>query len=171
MLLDILMDNFSDRDVAAEYQALKAANDQLRERGKQWLWETLNGLCAELNRELLQRGAAEALQIGRQEWQFQLGAATMVGERFGVRYRLRTLIIEVGWPRTAQHGFVADGGLARARVGLSQNTMIEPQTVADLILKRPADGDPVWLTIADQKLGPQVTAPRLRAYLDSLLAD
>lgn len=165
------MDNFSDRDVAAEYQALKAANDQLRERGKQWLWETLNGLCAEINRDLLQRGATEALQIGRQEWQFPLDAATMAGERFGVRYRFRTLTIEVGWPRTAQHGFVADGGLARARVGLSQNTMIEPQPIADLILKRPADGDPIWLIIVDKKLGPQVTAPRLRVYLDSLLTD
>jgi hypothetical protein len=165
------MDNFSNQDVAAEYQALKAANDQLRERSKQWLWETLNDLCAEINRALLARGAADALQIGRQEWQFQLGTATMAGERFGVRYRFRTLTIEVGWPRTAQHGYVSDGGLARARVGLSQNTMIEPQIVADLILKRPEDSDPIWLVIADKKLGPQVTATRLRTYLDVLLAD
>ena len=165
------MDNFSDREFAAEYLALKAANDQLREQGKQWLWETLTRSCAEINRDLSQRGEQDSLQIGRQEWQFQLGAATMAGERFGVRYRFRTLTIEVGWPRTAQHGFVADGGLARARVGLSRNTMIEPQAVADLILKRPADGDPIWLIVADKKLGPQVTTPRLRAYLDSLLAD
>lgn len=165
------MDNFSDRDFAAEYLALKAANDQLREHGKQWLWETLTRLCAESNRDLSQRGEQDSLQIGRQDWQFQLETATMVGERFGVRYRFRTLTIEVGWPRTAQHGFVSDGGLARARVGLSQNTMIEPQSVADLILKRPADSDPVWLTITDKKLGQQVTEPRLRAYLNLLLAD
>src|SRR5262252_6751689 len=150
------MDNPGNRDIAAEYLALKAANDELRERGKKWLWNALDVICAEISRELSARNDPP-LQVGRQEWQFKVEDSTMVGERFGARFREKTLIVEAGWPREPQHGFVPDRGLARARIGLSQNVMFEARIVAEMILKRQNDDDTEWNFIADKKLGVEVT--------------
>src|SRR5262245_35681275 len=127
---------------------LKAENDRLREEGKQWLWNSFELLCDEINTKLQMKANAAVMQVGRQEWQFRTEGATMVGERFGARYLTRTLVIEAGWPRLAEHGFVPDGGLARARVGLSRNVMLEAHTVADLILKRYGKDAPSWYLIS-----------------------
>ena len=164
------MDNPGNRDIAAEYLALKAANDELRERGKKWLWNALDVICSEISRELSARNDPP-LQVGRQEWQFKVEASTMVGERFGARFREKTLIVEAGWPREPQHGFVPDRGLARARIGVSQNVMLEPRIVAEMILKRQSEGDLVWRFIANKKLGERVTESRLRDYLNLVLAN
>lgn len=153
-----------ETDTLAAYQALKAANDQLRERGKQWLWNALDRLSSEISREL---GGAP-LQTGRQDWEFKVENATMVGERFGARRGASTLTVEVGWPRSPEHGFIADGGLARGRIGLSRNTMLDAQTVAELVLKRQGAGDPAWFLIASQK---QITESHLHSYLKLLLND
>lgn len=163
--------NKSDnKDFAAEYLTLKEANDQLRESGRQWLWNALDAVCAEISRELSAKND-QPLQVGRQQWQFKVENSTMVGERFGVRYREKTLVVEVGWPREPQHGFVPDRGLARARIGLSQNVMLEAQIVSELIFKRQGDGDPAWRFIKNKQIGERVTEPRLRSYLNLLLAD
>lgn len=165
-----------EKDYAAEYLALKAANDQLRERGKQWLFDSLNQICEEINQTLLaqsnpQQGAASILSGVQQGWQFKVENAVMVGERFGARFRYRTLTVEVGWPRLPEHGFIPDSGLARGRVGNSQNTMIEPQLVAELILKKASNGDPTWFNIKNKTLGEQITKVRLKEHLNYLLAD
>jgi len=95
----------------------------------------------------------------------------MVGERFGARFREKTLIVEAGWPREPHHRFVPDRGLARARIGFSQNIMLEPKIIAEFILKRQDDGDPAWRFIADKKLGARVTESQLREYFNLVLAD
>ena len=164
------MENPGDKDYPAEYFALKAANDQLRERGKQWLLDTLNQLSSEIAQELIGLSDRSPLQLGRQDWEFRFDGATMIGERFGARYGTRTLTIEVGWPRLPEHGFVSGGGLACARVGVSQNTMLEVQTVAELSLKRVGRGEPAWYVITNKKPGEQLTEGRLRDYLNLILA-
>jgi hypothetical protein len=158
------MDNVSDKDYAADYLALKAANDRLRERGKHWLLETFHQFCAELNRELAHR-RQPAIQVGRQEWQFKVGNSLMLGERLGLRYRDRTLIVEVGWPREPQHGHVPDQGLARGRISL-----IEVKATDELILKHRGRGEAAWYVIENKQLGDLVTEARLRAYLSAVLA-
>jgi len=165
----IPMTNPDNKDLS-EYLSLKAANDELRERGKQWLWSALDSLSSEISRELSARNDPP-LQVGRQEWQFKVEDSTMVGERFGARFREKTLIVEAGWPREPQHGFVPDRGLARARIGVSQNVMLEPRIVAEMILKRQSEGDLVWRFIANKKLGERVTESRLRDYLNLVLAN
>src|SRR5262245_46850279 len=150
-----------EKDYAAEYLALKAANDQLRERGKQWLWDSLNRLCEEINQQLLAQGTPQAGLAGvasilsgvQPDWQFKVENAVMAGERFGARFRYRTLTIEAGWPRLPEHGFITDSGLARGRVGLSQNTMFEPQTIAELILKKVGSSEPAWFVFKNKQLG------------------
>jgi len=111
------------------------------------------------------------LQVGRQEWRFKVEDSTMVGERFGARYREKTLIVEAGWPREPQDRFVPGRGLARARIGLSQNVMLEAKIVAEMILKLQDDGDLTWRFIANKKLGARVTEAQLREYFNLVLAD
>ena len=53
-----------EKEYAAEYLALKAANDQLRERGKQWLFDSLNQICAEINQKLLAQGNQQSNMTG-----------------------------------------------------------------------------------------------------------
>ncbi|MEO6725472.1 MAG: hypothetical protein ABIU20_10170 [Blastocatellia bacterium] len=165
-----------EKDYAAEYLALKAANDQLRERGKQWLFDSLNQICMEINQKWLTQGnplqgSASILSGVQAGWQFKVENAVMVGERFGARFRHRTLTVEAGWPRLPEHGFIPDGGLARGRVGLSQNIMIEPQLVAELILKKAGSGEPAWFVVKNKALGEQVTEVRLKEHLNCILAD
>jgi hypothetical protein len=164
-----------EKDYAAEYLALKAANDQLRERGKQWLWDSLSRICDEINQNLLaqgnpQTGAASILCGVQPDWQFKVENAVMVGERFGARLRYRTLTVEVGWPRLPEHGYITDSGLARGRVGLSQNTMLEPQPIAELVLKKVGSGVPAWFIFKNKPLGEQITDLSLREYLNLILA-
>ena len=159
-------------DYAAEYLRLKAANDQLRERGKQWLWETLEKLCAEINQQLTAKPDGQLLQSGRQPWQFEIqtdsGKAVMLGERFGVRYRGQTLVIEVGWPQLPEHSFIPDSGLARGQVRFSPSVMLDPLTKAELVLKR-ASADATWYVLKYKQLGEAVNEAYLRQYLDLML--
>ncbi|MEP7337430.1 MAG: hypothetical protein ABI977_06760 [Acidobacteriota bacterium] len=168
-----------DKDYVAEYLALKAANDQLRERCKQWLWDSLSQVCAEINQKLLEQGNRQSEAAGvasilsgvQPDWQFKVETAVMIGERFGARFRYRTLTVEVGWPRLPEHGFITEGGLACGRVGLSQNTMIEPQTIAELILKKVGNSDIAWFTFKNKQAGEQITESRLREYLNLIMTD
>jgi hypothetical protein len=162
--------NNSDNKDLSEYLALKAANDELRERGKKWLWNALDVICSEISRELSERNNPP-LQVGRQEWQFKVEDSTMVGERLGARYREKTLIFEAGWPREPQHKFVPDRGLARGRIGLSQNIMLDAIIKAEIILKRQKDGELVWLFISNKKLGHRVTESSLREYFNLILVN
>ena len=164
------MNDLNKEDFAADYLRLKAANDQLRERGKQWLWDALELICSEVNRKLTASPSETPIQLGRQDWQFMVDSATMVGERFGARYRNRTLIIEAGWPRLPEHGYVKDNGLARGRIALSQNIMIDAQTIEELILRRQGNNDLAWYTFAKYAIGHQLTESRMRKYISDLVA-
>lgn len=175
------MEEFADKEYAGDLLALKAANDALRERGKAWLFDTLERLAAEMNAGAgatpvaqagTEAGAANPpeIQIGVQEWRFEVEKQQMLGERLGVRRRGSTLVVEVGWPRLPEHGYVPGQGLARGRVSFSPNVMIDPLPVDELILKRQRDGNPVWHIITNQKLGEVVTEAKLREYLQRLRA-
>lgn len=168
----MLIEDADNQNFVAEYLRLKAVNDQLRERGKQWLWSTLETLCGEINQHLAVRLDGQMLQTGLQPWQFEIpndvGKIILVGERFGVRYRGQTLVVEVGWPQQPEHGFISDGGLARGRVRFSPNVMLEPQTKADLVLKRNG-ADVAWHVLKYKQLSQAVNDVLLRTYLDLVL--
>ncbi len=165
------MENPAKVDLPPELLALKAANDQVREAGKQSLWSALDRISAEVSRQLTQHPGGEPLQVGRQEWQFALGTATMVGERFGARHRGRTLLVEVGWPRLPEHGFIPNRGLARGRIGFSQNTMLQPKILAELVLRKPGDGAPQWLLLAQNAPDEPLTESRLQQFFLQLIAE
>ena len=171
----MLIEDRKEQDYLAEYLKLREVNDQFRTRGKDALWAQVETLCALLNRELSttnNRLDGELIRTGRQPWQFDLkteaGAATMVGERFGIRYRGQTLLIEIGWPHEPQHGFIPGGALARARLSFSPNVMIDPLVKAELALWR--EGTEVsWYEVAYKQKGALFTEARLRSYLEMVI--
>ncbi len=165
------MKDAADLNLPLEYLVLKAANDKLRESGKALLWDILDRICSELSRDLSEKRSLPPLQVGRQDWQFKVDTSTMVGERYGARHRTNTLVVEVGWPQLPEHGVVPDGGLARGRIGLSRNVMLEPRPVIELIFKRQGKDEPAWYTISNRKLGERVTEPLLRNFVELLLQD
>lgn len=165
-------------DLSAAYpelEKLKAANETLREQGKEWLLSTLEKLGDEINLALAPATQTEpatppALQIGGQDWQFEVEKNVMVGERLGIRHRGQTLLVEVGWPRNPEHGIVPDLGLARARVSLSPNVMIDPILLDQLTLRRDKDGT-AWYVLQDHSIRELVTEENLRTYLQRVMAE
>ena len=168
-------------DLSAAYpelEKLKAANEALREKGKEWLLTTLETICDEINQavapsaESATPAAEPTLQVGGQDWQFQIGDNVMVGERLGIRHRGQTLLVEVGWPRLPEHGIVPDLGLARARFSHSPNVMIDAKLLAEFSLRRPPNsGEANWHSLTDHKVGEKLTADILRAHVHRLLTD
>lgn len=151
--------NMTAGDFSSDYLSLRVANDLVRERGKEWVFESLTTLCIE---------AGPETQIARQPWQFDVGRSVMVGERFGIRNRGRTLVIEIGWPREPAHGFVPDQGLARGKISLSASPMLSPRLREELILKG-VGKDGRWYSIDKGKLGSEVTIEVLRQHLRTML--
>jgi hypothetical protein len=151
-------------DFSTDYLSLRAANDLVREKGKEWLFESLSGLCSETGPET---------QIARQPWQFEVGRSVMVGERFGIRNRGRTLVVEIGWPREPAHGFVPDQGLARGRISLSASPMLSPRLLEEIILKtalpKAALNDAMWYSIDSGRIGGQITLEALRQHVKAML--
>ncbi|HEX4948269.1 MAG TPA: hypothetical protein VFZ34_16465 [Blastocatellia bacterium] len=169
-------------DLSAAYpelEKLKAANEALREAGKDWLLTTLETICDEINQasapppvEPAAPAAEPRLQLGDQEWQFTVGDNVMVGERLGIRHKGQSLVVEVGWPRLPEHGIVPDLGLARARISFSQNIMIDARLLAELSLRRSKDSaEAHWHVLADHQVGEKITAEKLRAYVQLVLAE
>ena len=152
------------------YLALRAANDQLREEGCAWFWNTLERLVSSHPQTV--SPSTEDLQLGRQPWEFQVERSVMIGERYGVRHRGQTLVIEVGWPRRPEHGHVPGQGLARGRVGLSQNLMLEPRPLCELLLRASGEGSartPRWFELLPGSAAPLLfTEQSLASHLDRL---
>jgi hypothetical protein len=158
-------------DYLADFLALREANDRLRQRGIELLWGSLNLLVARFNETIEAHPEAPGFQLGRQEWQFSVKDSTMIGERFGLRYNFKTLIFELGWPRLPEHGYVLGSGLARGRIGFSQNVMLEPRPLTDLVLRRVGTSDtPRWYFIDhEQARGDELTEAGLHSFILPLL--
>jgi hypothetical protein len=159
-----------DPEYAARYAALRLANDQLRERGKEWLWDTLTTVCADLNSSF-SATPGSILQTARQDWRFDLGKSVMVGERFGIRFRGKTMLLECGWPREPEHGFVPDQGLARARVSFSLSPFLTETVSEELILKPQGKNGALWFVIRSSKVGSEITESQIRAWVNILVDD
>jgi hypothetical protein len=93
------------------YLALRTSNDLLRKTGRDWLQSMFSSIAGEENR------AGAGIQISKEDrHDFKVGNATMVGSRLSLAKGLRTLLIEIGWPRTPSDGFIRGGGLACANI-------------------------------------------------------
>jgi len=134
----------------ADYIALREANNRLRQTGVETIWNAIESARNRLNHQIQPGG--RICETGRQTWEFELEHSTLIGERLGLRLSPQTVVFEIGWPRLPEHGHVPGGGLARGRVGFSQNIMLEPQPVANIILRRDPSGlSARWFTLELQE--------------------
>lgn len=93
------------------YLALRTSNDLLRKTGRDWLQAMFASIAGEANR------AGAGIQISKDDkHDFKVGNATMVGSRLSLAQGVRTLTVEVGWPRKPSDGFIRGGGLACANI-------------------------------------------------------
>ena len=123
-----------------DYLALRNSNDLLRQTGVDWLITTFNNLAADANR------AGASIQTSRDDsHKFKVGHSTMAGRLLTLRFGVRHLFVEAGWPRTPSHGFVRGGGLARGNL---RHLGLKTADV-ELILVRHNNGNPVWMIEKD----------------------
>lgn len=143
-----------------DYLGLRNSNDLLRQTGVNWLVDTFYGLAANANRN----GAS--LQTSLDEThRFAVGSSTMVGRLLTLRFGVRALFVEAGWPRVPRHGFVSGGGLARGKIrhyGMKSSDL-------ELVLVRLKDGNPVWMIHKDGRQREQLHESSARAQLRILL--
>lgn len=95
------------RKDVAEYLALKAANDALRQTSVQWLFGTMLEIASVNPSIKVENDSAH---------RFSFANAQMVGYLLRFRQGVRCLTLEAGWTRTPTDGFMRGGALAAARV-------------------------------------------------------
>jgi hypothetical protein len=124
----------SGRHDVADYLALRATNDALRQTAVRWLFESLTEIAGEANR--YQAGiAVERIDSHN----FQHRGSNIVGSMLRIRQGVRCLTAEAGWTRTPKDGFMRGGALAFARI----RHFGMPKSNAELrLLKR--ETIPVW---------------------------
>lgn len=125
------------RHDVAEYLALKATNDFIRQMSIRWLLDSMTEIAAQYNRN------NRAVQIENESpHNFAFNRANMVGSRLSLRQGVRCLSVEAGWTRTPTDGFMRGGALAAARVthfGIAKAN-------EDLVLLREEDF-PQWFSV------------------------
>ena len=125
------------RDVA-EYLALRATNDFIRQTSAQWLFDSMLEIAAQHNRD-----RATVLIETENPHNFAFNRANMVGSLLSLRQGVRCLSLEAGWTRTPTDGFMRGNALAAARIthfGIAKAN-------EELVLLREEDL-PQWFSIA-----------------------
>ena len=122
------------RHDVADYLALRAANDAVRQAGVQWLLDSLIEIAMDRRNDHL------GIAVDRTEpHSFSHLNANLTGSRINVRHGVRCLSVEAGWTRTPADGFMRGGAMAVARIthfGL-------PKQNENLYLV-PTEGLPAW---------------------------
>lgn len=152
----------SGRKDVASYLALRTSNDLLRKTGIEWLFSTIETLAAQANRN----GAS--IQISRHDnHRFRAGNSTMVGKLLVLRFGVRELSVEAGWPRTPSDGIVRGGGLAAANI---KHMGIKAASEA-LRLVQSQHGPPSWVLV-EIKAGTsaEIHEVNLKKHIATLLA-
>ena len=99
------------RGDVAEYLALRATNDWLRQTSVKWLFDSIIEIVSFENR------SGTSIQIENENFhRFAFGNANLVGSRLNLRQGVRCLSIEAGWTRTPADGFMRGGALAAGRI-------------------------------------------------------
>lgn len=125
-----------NRDVA-EYLALKATNDAIRQASVQWLFDSLMEIASFEN-----RNGTNITSETENAYRFSFGNANLAGSRLNFRQGVRCLTLEAGWTRTPSDGFMRGGALACAVIshfGISKHN-------AELLLLRNND-IPNWFSV------------------------
>ena len=145
--------------VVADLIALKATNDQIRQRAVDWLIASFTELAAHANRHNV------SVEIERKEpHNFAAYGANMVGVKTSFRHGIRCLTVEAGWTRTPTDGFMRGGALAVAHIrhfGLKQHGM-------DLALLKTND-QPAWFEIDGENTARPIMLEHLIRHMSVLI--
>lgn len=152
----------SGRADIGEYIALRSSNDRKRKFGADWIIKAFTEAAGEVNR------AGASIQTSNADGhRFKVGGATMVGRLLTLTIGVRSISVEVGWPRTPSDGFVRGGGLASANVHhLGMKTESE-----HLRLEVDGKGLPHWQRHSDQGTRSEFHEADVRHHLAVLLTD
>jgi len=121
----------------ADYLALKASNDLIRQTSVKWLLDSATEIVSIAN-----RNGASIVMENENPHHFAFGNANLVGSRLSFRQGVRCLTIEAGWTRTPNDGFMRGNALAAAQIahfGMSKHN-------AELLLIHSSDA-PKWFVI------------------------
>ena len=99
------------RSDVADYLALRAANDALRQTSVKWLFDSLLEIAAFSN-----RGGTNITIETENPHRFAFKNSILVGAFARLRQGVRCLTVEAGWTRTPADGFMRGGALAIGRV-------------------------------------------------------
>lgn len=145
------------RGDVAEYLALRASNDLLRQTGVEWLLTTVTRLAGEANR------LGSSIQISKQDpYRFRVGSSTMVGTLLTLRFGVRSLAIEAGWPRTPRDGVVRGGGLASGQIKHFGRRSADEE----ILLVRAENDSPRWLVLERNGGRTDLLEREIRNHLD-----
>lgn len=127
----------SEHRIVADFIALKATNDEIRQRAVDGLIASFTELAAHATRHDI------PVDVERKEpHNFAAYGANMVGVKTSFRHGIRCLTVEAGWTRMPGDGFMRGGALAVAHIrhfGLREHAM-------DLALLKTNDR-PAWFEI------------------------
>jgi hypothetical protein len=144
----------------ADFVALKATNDEIRQRAVEWLVDLFSGLAGQLNRRSI------AIELERKEQHsFPAIGANMVGLKTTFRHGVRCLTVEAGWTRSPSDGFMRGGALAVAQLrhfGLKRHS-------ADLALLKTGDR-PEWHFVDNDRVARPINVPELAKHM-AILSD
>ena len=122
----------------SEYLALRSSNDLIRKTASKWLLDMFATAAGEANR------AGASVKVSRDdEHRFKVGNASMVGRSLSLGSGVRTLLVEVGWPRLPSDGFIRGGGLACSHIkhlGIKRAN-------EELRLVLNSKGTPLWVVL------------------------
>lgn len=95
----------------ADYLAVKAANDEIREKSVGQLLAAFELLADHAN-----RNKAAVKVERRDEHRFEINGSRVSGSIVSFRHGVRCLTIEAGWTRTPGDGFMRGNAMALARI-------------------------------------------------------
>jgi len=145
--------------VMADFIALKATNDQVRQRAVDWLLGQFTEMAGVANRHNI------PIEIERSDTHnFSAYGANMVGIKTNLRHGIRCLTIEAGWTRMPRDGFMRGGALAVARIshfGIKRHG-------ADLALLKTGEV-PAWHEIDRENVARPIELTDLRRHMAVLI--
>jgi hypothetical protein len=152
----------SGRDDIADYLALKAANDSIRQRETDDLFKAFIGIA------LSAENVARSVKVERESpHSFEHANANIKGSLLRMARGLRCLTVDAGWTRAPADGFMRFGAMAVARIrhyGI-------PEKNAGLVLKPHADAYS-WFEVRNDAVSQQPFRPEdVRRHLDIFLND
>lgn len=147
------------RSDVADYLSVRSANDALRSRGVEQLFDVFTTQAGEMNR------VGVGIAFTRTDpHRFSVGSSSMVGARIVFSRGMRSLTVEAGWPRAPRDGIVRGGGLACARL----THFGDPRAGCDLLLALAPGGAARWFSVEDSGARTELGEQRIRTHLFKL---